>query len=269
MEISAASKRVCATLATTILLALALSSMAEARTQNVSGDLLNPGVLVVGTDSPFPPFEFGPAPGYRGFDIDVVNALADEMDLRVRIKDTQFDTIFTDLRRRKFDLVAAAATITPERKRVINFSRPYYDAQQSLVVRTDSDIDSVKDLAGATVAVQDGTTGELFAWNRTRAAKVIGFPNGFGALKALKRTRFDATIVDQPVAMTAIDDGQTGIRVAKNISTGTRYGLATSKATPRLLKAVNRALRTIKADGTFERIYLKWFGIKPPASLTP
>lgn len=267
MKFSITGRRALATLATAAVLGLNLSATADAKPVDVSKDLLTPGTLLVGSDIPFPPFEFGQKGNYDGYDIDLVRAMARKLRLRVQWQDTPFDTIFWDLKDRDFDLVASATTITPERRRVVDFSKPYYDAQQSLVVPTGSNIDSVRELDGALVGVQDGTTGEYFAKDRTEAAKVVGFPNGFAAIRAVKKGRVDATIIDLPVAQLALDQGQRGIKIARNISVGERYGLAVSKATPKLLRGVNWALRKVKADGTFKRLYRKWFGIKPPPSL--
>lgn len=255
------------TLVTAAAVCLGLSATADARPVNVSKDLLTPGTLLVGSDIPFPPFEFGKKGNYDGYDVDLVRAMAKKLRLRVKWRDTPFDTIFWDLKSREFDLVASATTITPERRRVVSFSKPYYDAQQSLVVPPGSAIDSVRDLDGSVVGAQDGTTGEYFAKEETKAAKVIEFPNGPAAIRALRNGRVEATIIDQPVAQLALNEGQGGIEIAQNISTGERYGLAVSKATPRLLRGINWALRKVKADGTFKRLYRKWFGIEPPPSL--
>ncbi len=173
-----------------------------------SSELITDGTLTVGSDIPFPPFEFGKAPDYDGFDIDLVNKIADELGLEVVIKDTSFDTIFTDVAAGKFDLVASASTITPEREQTVNFSDPYYEAEQALLVPVGSDIASVEDLDGLTVGAQDGTTGEAYANDETNAGEVRGFPNGPAAIAALENGQVEATIIDQPVAQDAIDKAE-------------------------------------------------------------
>ncbi|MBN8867969.1 MAG: amino acid ABC transporter substrate-binding protein [Solirubrobacterales bacterium] len=231
---------------------------------DLSSELITDGTLTVGSDIPYPPFEFGSAPDYDGFDIDMVNEIADRLGLDTKIVDTSFDTIFTDVANGKFDMVASASTITPDRKKVVNFSDPYYSAQQALVVPEGSDITSVEDLDGKTVGAQNGTTGKDFAENDTNAGTVQGYPNGPAAIEAVKNGQVDATIIDQPVAQDAIDKGQTGFEVATTIPTGELYGLAFAKNTPALLKAVNGALQDMKKDGALNEIYQKWFKIDAP-----
>ena len=229
-----------------------------------SSELISDGTLTVGTDTPYPPFEFGKAPDYDGFDIDMVNAIAEKLGLETDYQDTAFDTIFTDVAQGKFDMVASAATITPEREQTVNFSAPYYSAQQALLVPEGSDISSVEDLSGLTVGAQDGTTGEAYANDETDAGQVRGFPNGPAAIAALENGQVEATIIDQPVAQDAIDKGETGFEVATTIPTGELYGLAFSKNTPELLSAVNGALAEMKEDGGLNEIYQKWFKIDAP-----
>src|SRR5918996_370675 len=96
--------------------------------------LIQEGQLLVGTDTPFPPFEQGQPPDISGYDIDVVNGIAEQLELEVTYQDTSFDTIFRDVAQGKFDAAVAATTITPERQQTVSFSDPYYQANQSLVV---------------------------------------------------------------------------------------------------------------------------------------
>ena len=243
------------------------SSSSSSGGDSVSSELITEGTLTVGTDTPYPPFEFGKAPDYDGFDIDMTNAIADKLGLETKYQDTAFDTIFTDVAQGKFDLVASASSITPERQQTVNFSDPYYEAEQALLVAPGSDIKTVEDLAGKTVAAQDGTTGETFANDETDAGQVRGFPNGPASIAALVNGQAEATIIDQPVAQDALDKGQTGFEIATTIPTGDIYGLALSKKSPALLSAVNGALSELKTDGGLDKIYQKWFKIDAPKAV--
>ena len=243
------------------------SSSSSSSSDSVSSELITEGTLTVGTDTPYPPFEFGKAPDYDGFDIDMTNAIADKLGLETKYQDTAFDTIFTDVAQGKFDMVASASSITPERQQTVNFSDPYYEAEQALLVAPGSDIKTVEDLAGKTVAAQDGTTGETFANDETDAGQVRGFPNGPASIAALVNGQAEATIIDQPVAQDALDKGQTGFEIATTIPTGDIYGLALSKKSPELLSAVNGALSELKTDGGLDKIYQKWFKIDAPKAV--
>ena len=231
-------------------------------------ELITEGTLTVGSDIPYAPFEMGQAPDYTGFDIELVDDIANRLDLDVKIEDTAFDTIFTDVAQGKFDMVASAATITPEREQQVNFSDPYFESEQALLVPPGSDITSVEDLSGATVAAQDGTTGEAYANDETDAGQVRGFPTGAAAIAAVVNGQAEAAIIDAPVAEDAASKGQSGFEIATNIPTGEYYGFAFAKDTPELLSAVNGALSDLIEDGTYEKLFKKYFNATPPASIT-
>ncbi len=240
------------------------SSSSSSGSTSASADLglISNGTLTVGSDIPYPPFEFGKGPDYQGFDIDLINAIADNIGVDTKIEDTAFDTIFTDLAQNKFDVVASASTITPERQATVNFSDPYYEAQQALLVQPGSDIKTVDDLAGKTIGVQNGTTGKIYAEDEVKdAGSIRGFPTGPDVIAALRGTQLDAAIIDQPVAQDAIDKGQTGFEIATTIPTNELYGIAIGKDNKGLLDAVNGALTEMKKNGQLNEIYQKWFKI--------
>ena len=222
--------------------------------------LIQEGQLLVGTDTPFPPFEIGQPPNLSGYDIDVVNAVAEGLGLTVTYQDTAFDTIFRDTAQGKFDMAVAASTITAEREQTVDFSDPYYQANQSLIVERGSDIRTVDDLGGATVGAQDGTTGEDYANDETDASSVRGFPEGPDAINALRAGQVDAVIIDQPVALDAVEAlGGGDIEIAQEIVTSELYGLVFAPDNDALREAVNEQLKEIKDDGTIADLYGTYF----------
>jgi polar amino acid transport system substrate-binding protein len=228
--------------------------------------LITEGELLVGTDTPFPPFEIGQPPDISGYDIEVMNAVGENLGLTVTYQDTGFDTIFRDVANGQFDITAAATTITPERQEKVNFSDPYYEAQQALLVPEGSDIATTADLGGVIVGAQDGTTGETYANDETDASEVRGFPEGPDAVAALRTGQVEAVIIDQPVAVDALENIG-GVTLAEEIPTNELYGFAMSKQNTALLDAVNGALTDIKGDGTLAELYQKYFKADPPASV--
>jgi polar amino acid transport system substrate-binding protein len=240
----------------------------EATTEASAEDLglITEGTLTVGTDTPFPPFEIGQPPNISGYDIDVMSAVAEELGLTPEYTDTSFDTIFRDVAAGQYDIAAAASTITPGRQKTVDFSDPYYEAQQALLVPEGSDIASVDDLSGAIVGAQDGTTGEVYANDETDASEVRGFPEGPDAVSALITGQVDAVIIDQPVAVDALEK-QGGVEIAEEIPTNELYGFAMSKENPELVEAVNGALQTLKDDGTIADLYEQYFQAEPPDSV--
>jgi polar amino acid transport system substrate-binding protein len=229
-------------------------------------DTITPGTLVVGSDIPYPPFESGRAPNYDGFDIDVVNEIAKRLDVEVEYKDTPFDTIFRDLAQGKFDMVASASTITDERENAVDFSDPYYNAQQSILVKEGSDITSVDDLAGKTVGVQKGTTGEAYAKENANAGDLRSYAEGDDAINALIAGQVDAVLQDLPVNQDAVDTKE-GLAIAEEIPTNEDYGLAFQEDADTLREAVNEALQEMKDDGTYAKIYREWFQGEPPKQI--
>lgn len=228
--------------------------------------LIEDGVLTVGTDTPFPPFEIGQPPNISGYDIDVMNAIAEELGLTAEYTDTSFDTIFRDVAAGQFDIAAAASTITPGRQKTVAFSDPYYEAQQALLVAEGSDIASVDDLGGTIVGAQDGTTGETYANDETDASEVRGFPEGPDAIAALISGQVEAVIIDQPVAVDAVEK-QGGVEIIEEIPTNELYGYAMAKENTALVEAVNEALQTLKDDGTLAELYDEYFQTEPPSSV--
>jgi len=228
-------------------------------------DLITDGTLLVGSDIPYPPFEEGRSEStYTGFDIELVNAIAKGLDLKPEYQDTSFDTIFRDLAQGgKFDMVASATTITPEREKVVAFSDPYYDSLQSLAVTKGSDIQSTDDLSGATVGAQKATTGAAYAEDETDAASVRTYAEIDDAFNALQAGQVDAVINDLPSSQDAIQ-GKPDLEIAQEISTGEKYGFAFNLDNTALRDAVNEQLAAIIKDGTYTTIYKKWFHTEPP-----
>jgi polar amino acid transport system substrate-binding protein len=225
--------------------------------------LIQEGQLSVGTDTPFPPFEIGQPPNISGYDIDIMNAIGEDLGLTVEYTDTGFGTIFRDTAAGQFDTAAAASTITAGRENTVDFTDPYYEAQQALLVPEDSDIASVDDLSGAIVGAQDGTTGETYANDETDASEVRGFPEGPNAISALATGQVDAVIIDQPVAADAVEK-QGGMEIAEEITTNELYGFAVAPDNDALREAMNEALATLKEDGTIETLYEEYFSTTPP-----
>jgi ABC-type amino acid transport substrate-binding protein len=225
---------------------------------------INDGELRVGSDIPYKPFEFGDAPDYEGFDVDVVNAIAKRLDLTAKFVKTPFDTIFRSLAQGKFDMVASASTITPEREKTVDFSDSYFPADQSLMVKKGSDIKTVADVAGKVIGAQLGTTGADYAKDKTDARSVRTYDLIDDAFNALEAGQVEAVINDCPVSKYAERAHQNLVVVAA-INTNEQYGLAFRSGTDALRTAVNKELAQLKDSGELAKISDKWFGSKPCA----
>jgi ABC-type amino acid transport substrate-binding protein len=230
--------------------------------------LITDGVLTIGSDIPYPPFEQGKPPDYKGFDVDLVDEIAKRLDLTPKWVDTAFGTIFPDEQAGKFDMVASASTITNVRAKKVTFSDPYFDAGQSLMVQKGSSIQTVDDLTSSdSVGVQGGTTGQDYAEQHTDAT-VQQFATIGTAFNALNNGQVDAVINDYPVSLAA-QEKYPQLEVVGPTLTGEHYGLAMQQGDTDLIDAVNGALKDIIADGTYQTFFEKWFPGKPPAAYQP
>ncbi|MGH2757484.1 MAG: basic amino acid ABC transporter substrate-binding protein, partial [Actinomycetota bacterium] len=227
---------------------------------------LEDGMLTVGSDIPYPPFEYKKDGELIGLDMDLINEIADRLGLETEIIDTGFDTIFTQLAGGRYDVVIAASTITPEREEQVNFSDPYYNAQQSLTVNTAerSDIKSVDDLKeGDVIAVQGGTTGKAWAEdNLAEGIEIRSFPEGPDGYTALEAGDVDGVINDEPTALAEIA-ARENLELVEQIPTGEAYGIAVDPENEELLDAVNEVLAEIIEDGTYEEIYSRYKDLPP------
>ena len=228
--------------------------------------LKTPGELLVASDIPYAPFEFT-EPGSSdviGFDVDLVNAIAPDLGVtKVTFVKTRFDSIILQVRQGRFDMAATSASITPERAKQIDFSDPYFTADQSLMVRADSDITSLDDLQGKTIGAQRGTTGADLAAT-VPGATIQRYDIIDDAFNALAQGRVDGVTNDFAISAYAASQ-KPELKVAVRIPTQEGYGLIFPKDNPALRDAFNTGLAKIKADGTYDTIYKKWLGEAPPA----
>ena len=229
--------------------------------------LIEEGVLTVGVDTPYPPFEIGQPPDISGYDVEVMNGIAEELALEPEYIPTGFGTIFRDTANGQFDTAAAASDITAERERAVDFTDPYDLRSTALLVPADSDIASVDDLSGAIVGVQDGTTQQDYAEDETDASDIRGFPEGPNAVTALNTGQVDAVLLDLATAADALKNSP-DLEIVEEIPTDVFFGFAVAPDNDGLREDMNEALATLKEDGTIADLYAKYFeGAEPPAEV--
>lgn len=222
--------------------------------------------LTVGSDIPYPPFEEGKPGNYTGFDVELMEAIGKEIGREVEFEDTSFDTIFTFLAQGKFEAVASAATITPEREKTVDFSNPYYLSEQAILIKVGGEIKSVEGLKGATIGVQKGTTGEEFADEKGEVGELRSYPSGPDAVNALNAGTVEAVVMDIPVAENAVAANEQ-LEISTPISTEEEYGIAVAQGETELLDSINEGLAAVIEDGTYTKLYEKYFHHEPPAAI--
>ncbi|MGE5153027.1 MAG: basic amino acid ABC transporter substrate-binding protein [Bdellovibrio bacteriovorus] len=228
--------------------------------------LVAQGRLTVCSDIPYAPFEFiekGNAEGLTGFDVELVRALAERLGLTADFRATPFDAIIPALAAGNCDLVASATTITEERRRKVAFSEPYFDADQSLLLRAE-DRDrytSLEDLKGRSIGVQSGTTGERYAKTHAPEGTVVkAFPGAEDLFSALVSGDIDAVLQDFPVNQYRALNAGGQFQVSETFKTGEQYGFAVAKDNGGLVAALDRALAEVRGSGRYQAIYRRWFG---------
>jgi len=222
--------------------------------------------LTVGSDIPYPPFEQGKEGNYTGFDVELLEAVGKSIGRDVEFQDTSFDTIFLDLARGNFDVAASAATITDEREKTVDFTNPYYISEQAILVKKGGEIDSVEKLAGANIGVQQGTTGQEFVEEEGEADEIRKYPQGPDAVGALQTDTVDAVVIDIPVAENAVEASD-GLEISTAIPTEEEYGFAVAQDETELLEELNEGLKEVIDDGTYGKLYEKWFKHEPPKEI--
>ena len=225
-------------------------------------------VYVVGTDAAYAPFESQNEKGeIVGFDIEVVQAVAKKAGIEVKFVNTPWEGIFNALGQGDRDMIVSAVTITAERKGTMDFSDPYFDAQQLIAIKQTSKVSKFADLKKLKVGVQTGTTGDeavtkLLGKTSTAIKRFESTPL---ALKELEAGGVDAVVADNGVVINYVANNPGG--KFKSISdkdfVPEQYGIALKKGNTELQAKLNKGLAEIRADGSYDAIYTKYFGAPP------
>jgi polar amino acid transport system substrate-binding protein len=220
------------------------------------------GTVVIGSNAEYPPFEYVDEAGtIVGFDIELMDAIAEEAGFEYELVNTRWDGIFVALANGEFDAVISAATITAERAETVNFSDPYFNAGQMITVKAGTEpITSADQLEGLKVGVQLGTTGDIWLTEET-GAEVIRYDENTLAFQALANGDVDAAVADGPTAIDIVTaNPEMNLYVLPGVYTDEEYGIAVIKEKPELLEAINAGLAAVKESGKYDEIYEKYFG---------
>ena len=227
----------------------------EASAEETS-DALTDGVLTVGTNAEFPPFEYVGDDGEPdGFDMALVKAIGEKLGVEVKVENMEFASLVTSIGS-KIDIAAAGMTVTEERKQTVDFSNPYYEAVQYVILPADSTIATAADLEGKTIGVQLGTTGDFIATD-IAGTTVAPYNKAVDAVNDLINGKVDCVIIDKNPALVfagkfegqvvAVDGAQFDFEIEN-------YAIALPKGDTVLADKINTAIEEIKADGTFDEL---------------
>lgn len=224
---------------------------------------ISSGKLTVCSDVPYAPFETEDASspsGFSGFDIEVIDFIAKKMNLTLAVVPTAFAPIQSGvaLNASQCDVAASAITINDERKAKLDFSEPYFDSEQSLLVPDGSAIKTIADLDGKNVGVQDATTGQAYTAKNAPKAKAVAFPDDGKMFQALKAGSVVALLQD--IGVNALHQKQGGFKIVETYKTDEQYGFAIKKGNTAVLDAVNTGLKEMRDSGDYKTVYDKYFG---------
>jgi len=232
--------------------------------------LVKAGTLTTCTHLPYAPFQSkDPTGKVVGFDVALIDLVAAKLSVTQAIVDTPFEGIKSgaDLNAGKCDVAAAGMTITDERKKVLDFSDPYFDATQALAVPTGKEVKTLEELKGKRLGVQGGTTGEEYIKTQVKEKsldiEVVSYRDLAALQQALATNQVVAAVNDLPVWNEYIRANPGKVVVAAGFDTGEQYGFAVKKGNAALLKAVNEAIAAARTDGKYDEIYKTWIGEKP------
>ncbi|MCW2860010.1 MAG: hypothetical protein JWP48_1718 [Actinoallomurus sp.] len=259
----------CAGLCATALIVTACGSGNKEVTVQ-GAKLVKKGHLTTCTHLPYPPFQSAQGGKVVGFDIDLIDMVAKKLGVTQQLIDTPFETIKTGsaLNAGKCDVAAAGMTITADRAKFIDYSKPYFDATQAVMAKKGTTFASLEDVKAKKLKLgaQAQTTSEDYAHGKGIDTK--SFKDSASLLNGLRSGQIDALIADYPVVQGWLKDpANSKYAVAANINTGEQLGYAVRKGhNPKLLAMINQVIDQTKQDGEYKKLYEKWIGPLPAGS---
>ena len=225
---------------------------------------VTPGKLTMSTNASFPPYEMVADDGsFEGIDVEVAGAIAEKLGLELQVDDMGFDAALQAAQTGKSDMVMAGVTVTEERQAVMDFSNSYANGVQVVIVKEDSPIQTLDDLANANmIGCQMGTTGYIYCSDTVENGgygedHVTPYDDGAAAVQALMNGQVDAVVIDNMPAQSYVA-ANPGLKILDGEFTNEDYAIGVAKGNTALLDAINGALEELTADGTIQSIVDKY-----------
>ena len=214
--------------------------------------------LYVGTNAEFEPFEYREGGNIVGFDIELIGEISKLINKDIEVEDMAFDGLLPALQTKKIDLIIAGMTATEERKKFVNFSESYYKSQQAIVVNNDENgINTFDNLVGKDVGVVLGYTGDLIV-SKISNVKIQRYNATSEAIMALKSKKVQAVVLDyEPAKNYSAQNPE--LKLIETDSQSEEYAIAIRKEDTQLLNDINKALATLKENGTYDTLLNKYF----------
>lgn len=244
----------------------------EPQTNNLLEQIKAAGVIKVGVIGTYPPYNFlNENKEIDGFDADIAKEIAKSIGVKVEFAPQDFSGLIPSLQAKKIDTIISQVTITEERKQQLDFSEPYITNAVKIIVREDNNtITKLDDFKGKNIGIGLGTNDETYLRNevlpKVGKFNIKTYDDVITSLQDLNAGRIDATINNLYALKPIVDKNGFKIKAVGEAIKADKAGIAVRKDNPELLAAINDALAKIKADGTYNAIFKKWFGEEPAAS---
>lgn len=222
----------------------------------LAGCAANDKELVMATNAEFPPYEYREGDEIVGIDVEIAQAIAKEMGRTLVIDDMDFDSVLAAAPSGKADIAVAGMTVTEDRLKSMDFSTPYTQATQMIIVAEGSDIKTPDDLTGKKIGVQLGTTGDIYV-SDVEGAEVTRYKKGFEAVQDLIKGAIDAVVIDGQPAKVFVSQND-GLVLLDEPFTDEEYAIAVKKGNTEILNAVNDAIAKLKESGELDKIIAKY-----------
>ncbi len=235
-----------------VLMMVSLTGCGGDTTTGGNGDTAKE-TLIMATNAEFPPYEYYENGAITGIDADIAAAIADKLGMELQIQDMAFDSILVAVQSGQADMGMAGMTVTEERLVNADFTVPYTESYQVVIVAEDSAITSIDDLAGKTIGVQTNTTGDIYATDDYGDEFVKRYNKGAEAVVALTQGMIDAVIIDREPAKVFVANNE-GLTILETEYAVEEYAIAFAKDNTELYEQVNTALQELIDEGTVQQI---------------
>lgn len=218
------------------------------------------GEIIMGTNAEFEPFEYRESGKIVGFDVDIATEIAKDLGKELVIEDMAFNSLISALASGKCNFIAAGMSIDEDRKVNVDFSDPYFNASQMIIVKTGNNtIKTEADLKGKKVGVQEGTTGDDLVSDIKDVAEVCKFKGGPDAVLDLINNKIDAVVIDNAPAKALVKLNSDKIKLIEKPLSVEEYAIAVKKGNKELLDSINKTLKRLKDSGKYDELYKTYF----------
>ena len=211
----------------------------------------NSNQLVMVTEAGFAPYEYYENGKIVGVDVDIANEIAKELGKELVIKDVAFDSIINEVKTGKADFGAAGISYSDERAKQVDFSINYSVSKQIVIVKTNSQITSLEDIANKKIAVQLGSVADTYTTSHYNNASIVREKKYLAAIQDLKDDKVDCVVMDELPAKEIIANNS-GLKILEGYLVQDSYGMIVKKGNQELLEAIDRVLERLRNDGTID-----------------